>query len=300
MKKLRISIKEIVKELEIFARELVTNKMIGRYKSIFKGRGLEFEEFRDYTFQDDALNIDWKASLKTNKLLVKEYKEERNLNLFFLLDVSQSMLFGSSEKLKSEYAGELSASLAYLVQKAGDKIGYALFSDKIVKLRLPKTGMDQFYIFMREMSDLSNWGGGFKFKDTLKYIFGLLDNTTVIMIISDFIGLDKEKNWKETLEQFTKKFDTIVFMVRDEKDEVLPKENIEITLQDPFSNKTLLVNSKLIAKKYENYVKEEEKEIERNLIKAKADFVKLRTDKPFLPLLINLFKGRGRRSTLTR
>ena len=298
MKRLRIDIERIIKELEIAARELVTTRIVGRYKSVFRGKGLEFEDYRAYTPQDDASNIDWKASLRTNRLLIKEFKEERNLNVFFLIDTSQSMLFGSSPKLKSEYAATLAASLAYLIQRANDSFGYALFNDKVVKFRLPARGMNQFRIFLREISDLKNWGNNFRFSEALNYVFNILDERTIVIIISDFIGLEKEKNWKEIIKLFARKFDTIAMMIRDKRDEKLPEENIEITIQDPYSEKILFINSKLIAKKYESYVKRQEEEIRRVFTNYEVDFIKLRTDKPFVPLLIELFKKREQRLRL--
>jgi len=225
--------------------------------------------------------------------MVREYKEKRNLKIFFIFDTSQSMLFGSTSKLKSEYAAELAASFAYLIQRAGDNFGYALFNNKISKFRLPLKGMQQFYIFLNDLSDLSDWGGGFKLKDTLDYVFNLLEDTAIVIIISDFIGLEKDKGWKEKFKLFTKKFDTIMMMVRDVRDETLPKEKIEITLQDPYSDNSICVNSELIRKRYQEYVSKKEKELKKIFTEAGADFVKLRTDQFFLPLLINLLKKRS-------
>jgi uncharacterized protein (DUF58 family) len=230
--------------------------------------------------------------------LIKEYREERNLNIFFLIDVSQTMLFGSTPKIKSEYAGEIAASLAYLIQKSGDRIGFCLFSDKVVKIRPPTAGMGQFHILLKEISDVSNWGGKFRFKNVLEYLFGLLDNTTVVVIVSDFIGLEKEKGWDETLKRFTKKFDTLIFMVRDPRDESLPKESIEVTVEDPFSDKTLFIDSKLIARKYEKHVKRVNREILNGFLSCDIDFIKIRTDKTFLQQLIVLLKKRAGRLKL--
>ncbi len=293
MKRLNINVEKITKNLEVFTRQLMTTKVLGRYRSVFRSRGLEFEDYRDYNQQDDASTIDWKASMRINRLMVREYKEKRNLKIFFIFDTSQSMLFGSTSKLKSEYAAELAASFAYLIQRAGDNFGYALFNNKISKFRLPLKGMQQFYIFLNDLSDLSDWGGGFKLKDTLDYVFNLLEDTAIVIIISDFIGLEKDKGWKEKFKLFTKKFDTIMMMVRDVRDETLPKEKIEITLQDPYSDNSICVNSELIRKRYQEYVSKKEKELKKIFTEAGADFVKLRTDQFFLPLLINLLKKRS-------
>ena len=299
MKKLRIDVEKIVKELEVFAREMVTTRIVGRYKSVFKGKGLEFYDYRDYDIQDDASLIDWKASMRINKLVIKRFRERRNVKIFILMDTSQSMLFGSTPKLKSEYAAEIAASFTYLIQRSGDSTGYAIFNDKILKFRVPAAGMERFSVFLRDISDLANWGGtGFKFKDALDFIFNLIEEDSIVIIVSDFIGLEKEKNWQEKMKLCIKKFDTIALMIRDERDETLPKEDIEITIQDPYSNKLLFINSNLLSRKYQKYVKGKEEELRKIFEKTGADFVKLRTDQPFIPILINLLKKRARRLKL--
>ncbi len=291
--KIKINIEKTIKELEIAVKTLVTTRVIGRYRSVFRGHGLEFEEYRPYTPQDDASDIDWKASIRTNKLLIKQYKEERNLKLFFIIDISESMVFGSTPKLKNEYAAELVASIAYLAQKSRDNFGFALFKDKLTKVVLSSSGNKQFYILLKELSNPLNYGGGFKLKDTLKFLFNILDETTVAIIISDFIGIDEDVGWKETIKLFSQKFDTITIMVRDPRDEKLPEDVGEVIIEDPYSNETLLINSKLLKQKYEDYVKKNEDDIKNFFRKEGIDFLKLTTDKSFVQPLIELFKRRA-------
>ena len=102
-RELKIDLTKNIKKLEITTRRLVGAQLIGSYKSAFKGHGLEFANYKEYTQNDDASLIDWKASVRTGKLLIKEYEEERKLDVFFLIDVSSSMVFVSTDKLKNEY-----------------------------------------------------------------------------------------------------------------------------------------------------------------------------------------------------
>jgi len=131
-KELKLDLSEGIKRLKILTTQIVNTKFVGGYKSVFKGRGLEFKDYRPYTPDDDASTIDWKASVRANKLFVRDFEEERNLNVFFLVDVSSSMVYGSIDKLKIEYVGELTAALSFVVLNAGDSVGFALFSDRIV------------------------------------------------------------------------------------------------------------------------------------------------------------------------
>ena len=154
-----------IRRLEIFTRRIMRTKFISGYLSAFKGKGLEFEDYREYTTNDDARLIDWKASVRSNKLLVKEFVEERNLNVFFLIDVSSSMVFGSTRKLKNEYTAELAASMCYAILMAGDSVGFALFADRIVDKVKPDIGMKQFFTFSRALVNPKSYGGRSAFKE---------------------------------------------------------------------------------------------------------------------------------------
>src|SRR3989344_2496505 len=126
MRKLRVKLAPAIRQLEVVTRGMVSTRLIGQYKSVFKGKGLEF------------------ASRRANQLLVKQFVEERNLEVFFLIDTSASMVFGSTEKLKNEYVAELVASLAYVILESGDSVGFALFNEKIIAKFPPANGKNQF------------------------------------------------------------------------------------------------------------------------------------------------------------
>jgi len=150
------SISEFEKAMKIFP---VKNIL---YRAVFRGKGLEFDSYRDFEEgSDDASLIDWKASLRANRLLAKSYIEERDLNVYFMLDVSNSMLFGSGNKLKAEYAAEMIVALSRLMVGSGDRVGLIMFSDDIVKIVQPSKSKNQFAIFTKFLSDTSLYGGGF-------------------------------------------------------------------------------------------------------------------------------------------
>ncbi len=290
MRELKIDLTKGIKQLEIITKGLVTTKMVGQYKSVFKGKGLEFADYREYAPDDDAAMIDWKASSRANKILVKEYMEERDVEIFFLIDTSSSMVFGSTEKLKNEYAAELAASLSFVMLQAGDSVGLALFNDGVVAKYPPAHGKDQFYIISKSLVNPKFYGHGFNFEEALKFLIGYLDERTVVIVISDFVGL--KGDWQKYLKICAKKFDMISVMVRDPRDRTLPDEKKRVIIQDPYSDKQLVVVPSEIKREYESYILQQEREIKEQFEKSESDVITLSTDKPFAPPLVNFFRKR--------
>ena len=164
----------------------------GETKSGFKGEGTEFTDFREYQPSDDATQIDWKATLRANKVLVKEFSEEKRLTIFFLIDISASMLFGSTEKLKNEYTIELVNSLAHGIVNVGDNVGFILFNDKIVKKLPPTNEKGKIHNLMEYMLDPKIYKGSFDLGNTLKYANSFIPKNCIVIIISDFLGLKRK------------------------------------------------------------------------------------------------------------
>ena len=292
-RKLKLEFVPSIKKLEVITKTLIQSRFIGEYKSVFKGKGIEFIGYRPFTQDDDAIQIDWKASLRSNELMIKQFAEERELEAFFLIDVSDSMLLSSIEKLKAEYVAEVIASLAYAMLTSGDSVGLSMFSDKIVKKIDFKKGTGQFYIISNTLIDLNLYGGTFDLAEALKYLFMFLKERSLLFIISDFIPLLTD--WTSYLEIITKKFEVIGIMVRDPIDSFLPKLNGRIALADPFSKKKLLIEPNLIRELYNKQAKKEEALIEKAFYRNNADFLKLSTDKEFVKPFVELFRKRAMR-----
>jgi len=282
-----------IKRLKILTNQLVNSKIVGGYRSVFKGRGLEFLDYRHYTPNDDAATIDWKASVKSKELLVREFAEERNLNVFFLLDVSSSMIYGSIDKLKIEYAVELIATLSYTILQAGDSISFALFSDKIVRHEPQTIGFKQYYKLIRTMLDTKYYGGNYDINEALKFTMAYLKEFSIVIIVSDFIGL--KNDWKHYIRLVGKKFDLIGIMIRDPRDKVLPDYDGKAILGDMHSDRQLIVDINAISGDYTKYVEAREREIKNTFIESKSDFIELTTDKPFVKPVTDLFLRRAKR-----
>lgn len=238
--KLRVDVPAVIRELDVALRVLTESRIVSRYRRIFKGKGLEFEEFREYTTRDDANRIDWKASKRSNKLLLREFKEERDIAVFFIVDVSSSMLFGSTQKLKYEYVAELVGALCHFVIESGDKAGLVLFSDRMVKYVEPGKGIKHFYVILKNLLKPEFYGGGYNIGKTLEYVMKTVSERSVAFIVSDFIGL--ERNWEKSVRLVSGKMDGIAVMVRDPRDNRLPPESGQVVISDPYSKRMLLID----------------------------------------------------------
>lgn len=290
---LKLDLNVGIKRLKILTNRLVNTKIVGSYRSVFKGRGLEFLDYRHYTPNDDASRIDWKASVRSKELLVREFADERNLNIFFLIDVGSSMIYSTTDKLKIEYAAELVATLSYTILQAGDSIGFVLFNDKVIKHEIPRTGFKQYYKLIKTLVDPSNYGGNFDLIEVLKFTIAILKEFSIVIIISDFIGL--KNDWEHYLKLAGKKYDLIGIMVRDPTDRVLPDYHGQVILGDVYSSRQIMVNVDKVGDSYTKYAEAREKEISNAFIKSGADFLQLVTNEPFVKPLTDMFSKRAKR-----
>lgn len=290
MGKLKVDLRPALHHLELTTKNAVTTQSIGKYRSAFKGRGVDFDGYRKYTESDDASLIDWKASVRGEDILVKEYIEERNIDVFFLIDSSSSMIYTSGKKLKAEYAAEVIASIASIVVNGGDSLGFAMFTDKIVKHIPFKRGPNQMFMLSKTIIDTKYYGGKFDIVNALKFLIRTVRPRSVVYIFSDFIGLKGE--WKKYLEIIASLYDVVCVMVRDPLDRSLPDINDFVSLQDPYSDKQLIVNPRRIKNLYHSHVIAQEKMLRMILLNSNADLVSLSTDVPFTKPIFEYFNSR--------
>jgi len=289
-RQLKVDLTPSIKKLEIVAKKMSTSQVVGAYRSIFRGFGLDFSEYREYTQDDDAEKIDWKASNRSNSLLVRDYEEERNLNIFFIVDVSENMVFGSTDKLKNEYSAEVAVSLAHVALKAGDKVGFSLFAGQPIKKAAPSRNKNIFYSFSKELVNPDNYYGNFDLIQVLKFIESYLPKNSLVMLISDFIGLDP--NWATHVKPILARFDLIFLIVRDPRDYSLPEDSFQVVVSDPKTQDQIIVEPAKIKQAYEDLAKKELEEFKSQISGIGADYAELRTDQPFLEPIMILFKKR--------
>ncbi|MFA5542729.1 MAG: DUF58 domain-containing protein [Bacilli bacterium] len=263
------------------------------YKTILRGKGLEFDSYRVFQQDDDASMIDWRASLRSNTLLAKKYIEERELNIYFIVDASSNVLFGSGDKLKAEFNAEIVAALGYLILESGDKIGLVMVNDDIIKYVPPKNGKNQFMLLTSFLSNPSFYKGEFNLKKGVDFLLDIVKNEySLFIILSDFIAI--KKGVQKSLKFLGSKFETLALFVRDPIDVELPMYNHQISIRDPQTGRQMIVDPKLIAEKYKLSALKQKKSILRILNQANIDTCELDCSESFFYPLYSFLKQRSR------
>ncbi len=293
IKELKLDLKPVIKKLEIASKKSVAGELTGRYVTNIRGKGLEFDGFRQYSINDDAKSIDWKASLRSQNILVKKFVEERQLNVFFMFDVSNSMLFASTSKLKCEYAAELIAAMSFTILEGGDKAGLAMFTDKVVKNIPPMMGNTQYHSMIRALTNPEYYGGNFDFEAALNFMNNFIKKESMIIIVSDFIGL--KGNWKTHLEIASQKFDIMPIIIKDPRDKELPKDMCQVVVKDPYSESEMVIDPKIISESYRKEAKEREEKVIQDFKSLRIQSLVLSTDKEFLNPLLKFITMRNSR-----
>jgi len=192
---------------------MVEDLTAGAYHSVFKGSGIEFEDVREYTPDDDVRDIDWNVTAKMGTPYIKKYVEERELTVMLLVDMSSSCFFGSSEKTKNDTIIEIASLLAFSAIRNNDKVGLLLFTDKVEFYLPPKSGRIHILRLIREMVVRKPESKGTNISMALEKIMKLLPKKAVIFLISDLI--DRNSNFGKALTIVNKKHDVIAVRVLD-------------------------------------------------------------------------------------
>ncbi len=289
--KLKIDFAHAISEFESVMKKFQLKRIL--YRTIFRGRGLEFDHYREFGPGEDASDIDWKASLRANNLLARQYIEERDMDVYFVVDVSNSMMFGSSDKLKSEYAAEVVAALSHLVLNSNDNVGLIMWTDKAVKVLPPSNSTNQIYLINSCLSDLALYRGNFNFENMIEFLLKLIKSSSAIILVSDFIHLNK--NCGEPLKVLSAKFETFAIMVKDLLDEGLPSNMSPLVLEDPYSNNQILVDPKIDSARYGISTLRQKRLVEELFLESNIDLLGLTTDKSFVVPLVSFLKQRAKR-----
>ncbi|MFH1834971.1 MAG: DUF58 domain-containing protein [Methanobacteriota archaeon] len=282
-----ISIDELRTEVDVNVQRLEDIFRFGfNYRVILHGSGLEFSQLREYVpGEDDPRRIDWKSSLRSDHLYVKDYEEERNLDVFILLDTSASMLFGTQDKLKSEYAAVLASTLAHAATEAGDNVGFCMFNDNVLNYHPPSKDSSIYYQMLNYIVNPAYYGGGCNLKKALMHLINIIDAKTALFIISDFIGIGDD--WHSPMKTLSAKLDSVFgIMVRDVRDSFIPEHIGNTRVSDPFTGKSMIVNMDAVRRDFEKAASEQERAILDEFHSSRARFVKVYTDQNFIEPLI--------------
>ena len=227
-----------VRRIQIVTTALVNDVFAGQYHAAFKGRGIEFEEVREYQPGDDVRTIDWNVTARTGRPFVKNYREERELTVVLLVDVSASQDFGTRVQLKSELVAELGATLAFSAIQNNDKVGLILFTDRIERFVPARKGTRHVLRVVRELLYHQPTGRRTDIETALEYLDRVLNRRAVVFLISDFQAPD----FSRAVRIVSHRHDLIPVLVRDERESRLPRVRY-VELFDPESGEQLLVDT---------------------------------------------------------
>ena len=281
-----------IRRLELRTRRLVESSFAGQYQSVFKGRGMNFEEVRPYTPGDEIRAIEWNVTARTGEPYIKKFTEEREMTVMILLDVSASGNFGSIRESKRELAAEVAAVLAFSAIHNNDKVGLLLFSDRVELFIPPKKGRMHILRLIREMLYFVPKGRGTDLAGALEYMNKVIIRRAVLFVISDFLTAD----FSRPLTVSAKRHDMVALTIVDPVEEVLPDVGV-ILLEDPETGEQIEVDTSRrdVSKGYADLAAQRAREVQRIFGSRGVDTVQLRTDTDYLPVLRNFFDRRGRR-----
>jgi uncharacterized protein (DUF58 family) len=227
-----------IKLLEIRTDRMVDEISGGAYRSVFKGAGIEFEEVREYTAEDDVRTIDWNVSARMGTPYVKKFVEERELNVMLLVDVSASGAFGSAAKSKRRSAAELAALIAFSASRNNDKVSLMMFSDKIELYVPPRSGRRHTLRLIREMLAFEPENPGTDIGLSLQESARLLKKRSVVFLISDLVD---EKDFSSLLKQLNRRHDVIAVQICDPTEKVWPV-TASVTVEDAETGELLTLS----------------------------------------------------------
>ena len=281
-----------VKQIEIRTRGVVNDVFSGEYHSVFKGRGMEFSEVREYNFGDDIRNIDWNVTARFGHPYIKIFEEERELTVMLLVDMSGSLVFGSVEKTKQQIAAELSAILAFSALKNNDKVGLILFTDRIEKFVPPRKGKSHSLRIIREVLSFEPQGKVTNIRQALEYFNHTIKKKAIVFLISDYIdgGYDK------ILRIVGKKHDLIGIVLRDPREKSLLDAGLIKFLDAETGEIRYLDTSDKNVRK--SIVDENRKwmEYRRQLfLSSRLDSIDIETSGSYIKPLVDFFKLREKR-----
>jgi uncharacterized protein (DUF58 family) len=321
---------EAVRRVEVRTNRLVNDTMVGAYLSHFKGRGMDFEELREYIPGDDVRDIDWNVTYRLGRVFVKRFREERELTAVLAVDVSGSSVFGSALRTKREFAAEVAASLAMSAAKNGDKVALLLFSDQVELFVPPRKGRRQILRIVRELLTFQPRRRGTDVSQALTFLNHVLHRRAIVFLLTDFLqgefeslnqgpagapgsapapvktraqragsetGAPQPRDVIAELGLTNARHDVICLHLHDPRESELPDAGL-VTIEDAETGELLELDShrRSVRERFAQVNAERLAELDRALNRAGVDTLRLKTTEPFAPALQRFFEiRRGRR-----
>ena len=281
-----------VRRIELRTSRLVDDVLAGGYHSAFKGRGMEFEEVRQYQIGDDVRTIDWNVSARYGEPHVKLYREERELTVMLLVDVSGSQHFGTHEEFKDELVAEICATLSISAIRNNDKVGLVCFTDRIEAYIPPRKGSKHVLRVIRELLAIEPQGKGTDIGSALEFINKVQKKRAIVFLVSDM----QDRNWQKQLQIANRRHDVVAVSTNDIAETVLPRAGL-MRIENPETGETHVIDtsSKRVRQAWKQLATESRIAIEQTLRRSRVDQIIVQTGEPFTSALRQFFKRREAR-----
>ena len=291
---------EKVRQIEIRTRRLVDATLAGRYHSVFRGRGLDFDSVREYVPGDEIRTIDWNVTARAGHPFVKQFHEERELCVWILVDVSASGDFGSVEMTKRDLAAELACVLALSAVQNNDKVGLLIFSDRVEAHVPPGKGRSHVLRVVREILTCKPEGRGTDLAAALDFVGRSALRRAVVFLLSDFELPDDEGRALGALERAARpvgaRHDVVAFEIRDPRERALPDLGL-VMLEDAETGKVIELDTarRRVRERFATLAAAREADTRRALRRSGIETLQLETTRPYVPALLRFFESRERR-----
>ena len=287
--------KELAKKIrfiQIYTSKAVNDVLAGEYHSVFKGRGMEFDEVREYTPGDEIRTIDWNVTARTGHPYVKRYVEERELTVMFVVDLSASGTFGSTEKRKNEVAAELCALLAFSAIKNNDKVGLIVFTDVIELYIPPKKGLSHVLRLIRDLLNFKPRQTRTDIGQALDYLGRVSHRRAVVFLVSDF----QAEGYEKRLRVVARRHDLIAVSITDPREAQLPNVGL-VELEDAETGDRVLIDtaSERVRREYEKAGRERADGLAEMFRSGGIDHINLVSGRDYVRDLVRFFRMRERR-----
>jgi len=281
-----------VRQIQIYTSRMVNTSFAGQYESVFKGRGMQFDEVREYMPGDDIRTIDWNVTARTGKPYIKRFVEEREMTVIFAVDLSASGRFGTIAKTKNQLAAEFCAVLAFAAAKNNDKVGLLIFTDQIELFIPPKKGSRHVLRLIRELLYFQTPKRQTDIPLALDYLARVVRKKATVFVVSDFMQTDFQKAFG----LLNKRHDCIAVPVSDPAERAMPKVGI-IEFTDAETGETIVIDtsSSAFRGRFEGQSTQRFNKLKRDLGSINVDCVSISTGKPYINDLVQFFHKRHRR-----
>ena len=280
-----------VRKIEIKTRGLSHNIFAGQYHSAFKGRGMSFSEVREYQYGDDVRDIDWNVTARFNKPYIKVFEEERELTVMLIVDLSDSLDFGTVKQTKREMVTEIAATIAFAAIQNNDKIGVIFFTDKVEKFIPPQKGKKHILYIIRELLNFEPQSKKTDISKPLEYLTNAIKKRCTAFLISDFID---NGDYKNAMTIANRKHDLVAIQVYDRRIAEMPAIGL-VKFRDAETGEEQYVDtsSSKVREAQRLWWNEQCKKRDEVLKKSRVDSVSISTDQDYVKALLNLFAKRS-------